>query len=94
MSVPHRRLSARGILRARPRLYSSIFLSCLVIALSPTGLKLPVRFLIGWDTGITIYLLLAFTMMARSSQQTIRRRAIQHRAVGEYRGEFAVGRAG
>jgi uncharacterized membrane protein len=79
MSAPHRRLSARGILRARPRLYSSTFLCCLVIALSPTGLKLPVRFLIGWDTGITIYLLLAFTMMMRSSQSTIRRRAIQHR---------------
>jgi uncharacterized membrane protein len=79
MSVPHRRLSARGILRARPRLYSSTFLCLLVVALSPTGLKLPLRFLIGWDTGITIYLLLAFTMMARSTQQTIKRRAIQHR---------------
>jgi uncharacterized membrane protein len=79
MSAPHRRLSARGLLRARPRLYSSILLCCLVIALSPTGLELPVRFLIGWDTGISIYLLLAFAMMARSTQQTIRRRAIQHR---------------
>ena len=79
MSVPHRRLSARGILRARPRLYSSIFLCCLVIGLSPTGLKLPVRFLIGWDTGISIYLVLAFAMMMRSTQHTIRRRAIQQR---------------
>jgi uncharacterized membrane protein len=54
-------------------------LCVLVVALSPTGLKLPLRFLIGWNTGITIYLLLAFTMMMRSTQQTIRRRAIQHR---------------
>src|SRR5271163_938111 len=79
MSVPHRRFSARGILRARPRLYGSTFLCCLVIALSPTGLALPLRFLIGWDTGVTIYLVLAFAMMMRSTQQTIRRRAIQHR---------------
>ena len=79
MSTPHSRLSARSVLRARPRLYSSLFLCCLVIALSPTGLKLPVRFLIGWDTGISIYLVLAFIMMMRSTQHTIRQRALQQR---------------
>jgi len=79
MSIPHRRRSARAILRARPRLYSSTFLCFLVVVLSPTGLRLPLRFLIGWDTGISIYLVLAFIMMARSTQRTIRRRAIQQR---------------
>ncbi|MEI9984415.1 MAG: DUF1345 domain-containing protein [Aliidongia sp.] len=79
MSAPHRRLSPRGLLRARPRLYSSIALCCLVIAASPSGLRLPVRFLIGWDCGIGVYLTLAFMMMIRSTEQTIRRRAIQHR---------------
>jgi len=80
MSAPHhRRLSPRGLLRARPRLYSSLALGCLVIALSPAGMPLPLRFLIGWDSSITIYLTLAFMMMARSTERTMRRRAIQHR---------------
>lgn len=80
MSVSHsRRLSTRGLLRARPRLYGSLFIGSLVIAAAPDALKLPVRFLVGWDSTVVLYLVMAFMMMARSSQQTIRRRAIQHR---------------
>src|SRR5579859_3523843 len=85
MSAPHRRLSPRDFLRARPRLYSSLILGCLVIAASPIGLKLPVRLLLGWDLGISVYLALAFMMMARSTQETIRRRAIEH-----HEGRWAV----
>src|SRR5271168_1953526 len=78
MSAPHRRLSLRGLLRSRPRLYSSVILGCLAIAGSSKELALPVRFLIGWDLCVGMYLMLAFTMMARSTQQMIRRRAVQH----------------
>jgi uncharacterized membrane protein len=80
MSAPHhRRLSPRGLLRARPRLYSSLALGGLVIAAIPGQLQLSLRFLIGWDLSIGLYLVLAFMMMARSTQQTIRRRAIRQR---------------
>jgi uncharacterized membrane protein len=74
-----RRWSPRGLLGARPRLYSSLVLGGVVIALVPGELKLAVRFLIGWDLSICVYLVLAFMMMARSTQQTIRRRAIRQR---------------
>src|SRR5579859_6724880 len=75
----HHRRSARGLLRARPRLYGSLAFGAITAAISPATLTLPARLLIGWDLSITLYLALAFVMMARSTQQAIRRRAIQHR---------------
>lgn len=79
MFAPPFRLTPYGLLRARPRLSSALVLGCLVIAASPGTLKLPARFLIGWDSGIAVYLTLAFVMMARSNAETIRHRAIQQR---------------
>jgi uncharacterized membrane protein len=79
MTPRYRRFSARGLLRARPRLYSSIGLGGLVIAFSPAALKLPVRFLIGWDASIAAYLTLAFVMMAGAGEEAMRRRAIRQR---------------
>jgi|SRR5580658_59105 uncharacterized membrane protein len=79
MSAPPRHLSNRGVLRARPRLYGALVFGALVVVASPAGLKLPVRCLLGWDSSICLYLVLAFLMMARSSEATMRRRAIQHR---------------
>jgi uncharacterized membrane protein len=79
MSASYPRPSARGLLRARPRLYGSLIFGAVLLALSPPTLALPVRFLLGWDSSIAIYLILAFAMMARSNQQTMRRRAIKQR---------------
>src|SRR5579859_5524477 len=79
MLAPHRRLSMRGLLRSRPRLYTSLLLGILVTAFAPQTLKLPVRFLLGWDSTVSLYLMFAFMMMARATQRTMRRRAIQHR---------------
>jgi uncharacterized membrane protein len=80
MSASLLSLRPYGLLRARPRLYGALALGCVVAAVSPAALRLPARFLIGWDSAIAVYLALAFAMMASSTGETIRARAIQHRA--------------
>ncbi len=64
-------------LRTRPRLLLSITLGIAVAVLFPPELAGPpvTRALIGWNAGTLLYLLLAGVMLARSSEETIQRRA-------------------
>ncbi|WP_237153697.1 DUF1345 domain-containing protein [Oryzibacter oryziterrae] len=66
------------VLRARPRLISGIVLGFLVYFLLPTSLEPPTRILIGWDTGVCLYLIMTWKMMAGSDVHALRRRAAQH----------------
>lgn len=65
-------------LRHRPRLLASALVGLLVVGLLPQVLPCRdvTRWLIGWNTGAWAYLLLAGTMMARSSPERMRRRAL------------------
>ena len=65
------------IIRTRPRLFFSILLALAVIALlfAVTNWRAATRLLVGWDIGIGLYLVLAFSLMARSDVHRIRRRA-------------------
>jgi len=65
------------ILRDRPRLFSSILLALIVMSVLRALTSWPpaTRQLVGWDLGVTLYLLLAFHMMANSDVHDIRRRA-------------------
>jgi uncharacterized membrane protein len=80
MIAPSSRAGLGTLLLARPRLYSSLIVGSLVVAATPAVLKLSVRLLIGWDAAIILYQALAFAMMARSGEDLIRRRAVQHDA--------------
>ena len=75
------------IVRARPRLFSSIVLGLLVsvgLVVVP-GLRPVTRFIIGWDLGVGVYLALAAHMMASSDIHRIR-----HRAREEDEGQAAI----
>src|SRR5436305_8394237 len=65
------------IVRTRPRLFLSILLGLAIIALlfAVTDWRIATRLLVGWDIGIGLYLVLAFSLMARSDLHRIRRRA-------------------
>src|SRR5438270_10104331 len=65
------------IVRTRPRLFFSILLALVVIALlfAVTDWRAATRLLVGWDIGVGLYLVLAFSLMARSDVHRIRRRA-------------------
>ena len=65
------------IIRTRPRLFFSILLALAVIALlfAVTDWRVATRLLVGWDIGIGLYLVLAFSLMGRSDVHRIRRRA-------------------
>jgi uncharacterized membrane protein len=91
--VPNRHRGARArprllrIVRARPRLFSSIALGLLVsvgLVVIP-GLRPLTRFLVGWDLGVAVYLVLAAHMMASSDVHRIR-----HRARQEDEGQAAI----
>jgi uncharacterized membrane protein len=65
------------IIQSRPRLFASAALGNLVtlaLALVPE-LRPVTRFLLGWDVGVSVYLVLAAHMMAGSDVHVIRRRA-------------------
>lgn len=69
---------ATGPLRhimVRIRLVGSVLLGVAVYFLTPGWLGHPTRMLIGWNVAITIFLVLASLMMARSTHDTMRRRA-------------------
>jgi uncharacterized membrane protein len=75
------------VVRARPRLFSSLGVFA-VIAATLVGLTrwpLAPSLLVGWDIGIALYLALAVHMMADSDVPRIRRRAS-----GEDEGKFAL----
>jgi uncharacterized membrane protein len=65
------------VVRTRPRLFSSAVVGIavsLILAVITDWLP-ATRWLVGWDVGVALYLVLAFEMMASSDIQRIRRRA-------------------
>ena len=65
------------IIRTRPRLFLSALLGLAVIALlfGTSDWRTATKLLVGWDIGVGLYLVLAFSLMARSDLHRIRRRA-------------------
>src|SRR5882757_11516891 len=63
------------VMVARPRLATSAMLGIAVIALLPAGMLVTRRLLIGWDAGVALYLVLVYTLMARSKIGEIRSHA-------------------
>src|SRR5215212_97579 len=76
-SYPHRAPRLIRIIRTRPRLFLSALLGLAVIALLfvTSDWRVATKLLIGWDIGVGLYLILAFSLMARSDLHRIRRRA-------------------
>jgi uncharacterized membrane protein len=67
------------VIRTRPRLFfsSALGLVVTVALVAVPQLRLVTGFLVGWDVGVGVYLVLAAHMMAVSSVHRIRRRAMQ-----------------
>jgi uncharacterized membrane protein len=73
---PARRLPfVLRMIRARPRTATSVVFGIVVMALLPTDRSTATRFLISWDAGVALYLVLVFTMMARAGIEHMRRNA-------------------
>ena len=64
----------RGV-RARPRLLGAAGVFAVAFMLIPDGLRLPTRLLGAWDVAIVGYLMLVVTMMVRSTEARLQRRA-------------------
>ena len=65
------------IIRARPRLAISAAVGLLVIAALPSTWWITTRMLVGWDIGIALYLVLVYTLIARSETGHIRGHALR-----------------
>jgi uncharacterized membrane protein len=65
------------IIRTRPRLFISIAVGLIVAAILfvVTDWRAATKLLIGWDTGVVLYLILAATLVARSDVHRLKRRA-------------------
>jgi uncharacterized membrane protein len=63
------------IVRARPRLFVSAALGLVLGFVLPDEWRTVTRLLVGWDTGVAIYLVLALAAMANADTARIRRRA-------------------
>src|SRR5262249_43121774 len=63
------------VIRARPRLFASGLVGLVVTAALPTTWRLETRTLMGWDLGVSLYLALAYHLMAVSHVSHIRLRA-------------------
>jgi uncharacterized membrane protein len=59
----------------RPRLFGATLVAAVVFAFLPGQWKSNSKFLIAWDTGVIIYLALAWSMAARSSTVDMQQRA-------------------
>jgi uncharacterized membrane protein len=77
MDAPHHRRLPKivRIVRARPRLLLAAMLGAAVIALLPATWQVATRMLVGWDTGVVVYLVAAILLMLRADIGRIRRRA-------------------
>src|SRR5499425_1135350 len=75
------------VVKARPRLFSSAALGILIVGALSLSNRWPgsTRVLVGWDTAVAVYLVLAFFMMARSNIQIIKSRAAE-----EDEGQLAI----
>jgi uncharacterized membrane protein len=60
---------------ARPRTFFAVALGIVVFFLLPSSLRLVTRLLIGWDSFVSVYIVLVYIMMLRSNLNTIRRMA-------------------
>jgi uncharacterized membrane protein len=65
------------IVRARPRLFVSAALGIALGLVLPAEWRVSTRILVGWDTSVAIYLVLAIAAMANADVARIRRRAVQ-----------------
>jgi uncharacterized membrane protein len=73
---PHRHLPMPiRIVRARPRLFLSIMVGLVVVLIAPSDWRTATRLLVGWDTCVALYLVMALRMMATDDVHDIRRRA-------------------
>jgi uncharacterized membrane protein len=65
------------IIRTRPRLFISIAVGLIAIAIlfAVTDWRVPTKLLTGWDVGLALYLVLAFSLMGRSDVHRLKRRA-------------------
>jgi uncharacterized membrane protein len=63
------------VILARPRLATAAMFGIAVLALLPSGMLLTRRLLVGWDAGVALYLVLVYTLMARSKIGEIRSHA-------------------
>jgi uncharacterized membrane protein len=63
------------VIRARPRTATSVALGIVVMALLPSGWPMSTRFLVSWDAGVALYLVLVLSMMARAGIDHMRRNA-------------------
>jgi uncharacterized membrane protein len=61
--------------RARPRLFLAALLGVVIVLLLPSEWRTTTRLLIAWDTGASLYLVLAFAAMGNADTARIRRRA-------------------
>ncbi|MEL4180785.1 DUF1345 domain-containing protein [Roseateles sp. PN1] len=77
MHTESARSSLLRLLQARPRLFLATGIALLVLVFLPAQVSTHTltRCLIAWNTGTTLYVLLAVVMMWRSSHSSIRRRA-------------------
>jgi uncharacterized membrane protein len=73
--VPRRWPRVVRIVRARPRLFLAATLGAVLSVALPPEWRLPTRLIIGWDTGVAIYIALASAAMANADVARIRRRA-------------------
>ena len=73
------------VVRARPRLLLAALLAIIVTALLPAHWRVATRVLIGWDAGVTLWLVSALMLLARADVAHIRRRALT-----QDEGRFAI----
>jgi uncharacterized membrane protein len=64
------------VVYARPRTFISVAAGIVAFLLLPGSLRLVTRLLIGWDSFVTLYLLLVYIMMMRCGLARIRRNAV------------------
>jgi uncharacterized membrane protein len=64
------------VIYARPRTFVAILIGVAAFFLLPGSLRLVTRFLVGWDIFASVYLVLAYIMMARCGLAYIRRNAV------------------
>jgi len=76
-STPPRRRPPKilRVIKARPRLFISALIAVALSLLLPGEWRLSTRVLVGWDTGVAIYVIGAFIIMATADVARIRRRA-------------------
>jgi uncharacterized membrane protein len=84
-SRPRRLPYVLRIIRLHWRLASAIVLAIAVTALLPSQWGFARRLLVGWDTGVVLYLVLVYSLIARASVEHIRAHAAR-----EDEGRFAI----